>query len=781
MKKSFGLLAALVAVIFAALLLPGCPTEAENTNSGNNKGGNTTDDNSKGGDNKGDNTGKDDNTGKGNDNSPASATMTWSGDWTRVSDTIYTSNAIGHSANTIERLNITASGAGTITIQITASSEGADRGYASKLDTGVSTSEYQMRVSGTQVATYTYDIPSGSHWIQFMYQKDYRDTSGSDNVTVEIISSSFASSAATTATLKVQNQSSFTLSDIKWGNAMGAASLALSESTTLNVSEGTSYLYFTKGSTNGLKCRTKEVIAVAKDETVTKTIIDNTVVVELDDLTNEGPLGTITPRETKLTIKNNSSVTLVDVKWGSEEVSTSLAPGGSTTLDVTEGSNYLYFNKGSADGLKCQTKDPIAVAKDETVTQTITNDTVVVALDDTTNEAPLGTIAPPSASATLTWGGSWTRVSGTKYTSNAIGHSANTIERLDITASGAGTITIQITASSEVYNSYYGYGDCGYVSKLDTGVSTSEYQMQASGTTVATYTYAIPSGSHWIQFMYQKDGSGISGSDNVTVEIISSSFEFTAPQETTLTIQNNSFTELTDVIWNNVSFANNTVEGSIKIGTSVPNTVSAGSGYIFFKRKSNPIIARTKDLVIIAEYDNKTIAFEDSTEIVEVNNQDNTGTLGGLQTTVVFLDDAEGELQSYYEAASFVGYYAADADLLYTNSSYNRYNTPKNGQKSIAVGGTNTAKLHLKISLDKAAKLSFWYANKDNPYSSSGQTTFSINGTTQRTWTTDVNWSKVEYDLEAGVNDLVWAKTDGYYSYPYCYYLTLDDILIYYK
>jgi hypothetical protein len=65
---------------------------------------------------------------------------------------------------------------------------------------------------------------------------------------------------------------------------------------------------------------------------------------------------------------------------------------------------------------------------------------------------------------------------------------------------------------------------------------------------------------------------------------------------------------------------------------------------------------------------------------------------------------------------------------------------------------------------------------------SSGETSFSVNGTTQRTWTTDVNWSKLEFDLAAGVNDLVWEKTDGYYSYygGYYYYLTLDDILIYY-
>jgi hypothetical protein len=557
-KKSFGLTAALAAIMFAALFLPGCPTEAEDPNTGGYTGGDNTGDDNKGDDNKGDDN-------KGGDGT-ATAAMTWTGDWTKVSDTIYRSNAIGHSANTIERLNITASGAGTITIQITASSQAGnysyyygnygDYGYASELDTGVSTSNYQMQVSGTQVATHTYAIPSGSHWIQFMYEKDSSDTSLNDQVTVEIISSSFASSSNTNPT------------------------------------------------------------------------------------TN-----------TKLKVQNESSFTLADVKWGSKVVSASLAPSESTTVDVTDGTGYLYFTKGSAEGLKCRTQDVIAVVKDETTDQTITNNTVVVDLDDPTNIGPLETIAP---------------------------------------------------------------------------------------------------------------------------------------RETKLTLSNQSFTELTEVIWNNVSFANNSVENSIKTGTSVSHTVSAGTGYIFFKRKSSPITARTKDLVIIAEYENKPFTFEDSTEIVEVNNQDNTGTLGALQSTVVFWDDAEGEMQAYYEKASFVGYYATYSDLLlypYNNSNY--YDTPKNGQKSIAVGGTNTAKLHIKITLSKAAKLSFWYANTCSSYNS-GETSFSINGETKRTWPTDVNWSKVEYDLAAGVNDLVWEKTDGYfyfyydYSYDHYYYLTLDDILIYY-
>jgi hypothetical protein len=244
---------------------------------------------------------------------------------------------------------------------------------------------------------------------------------------------------------------------------------------------------------------------------------------------------------------------------------------------------------------------------------------------------------------------------------------------------------------------------------------------------------------------------------------------------TTLKINNQSFTEITDVIWQNVTFANNNYENSIKPSTNVTNTVEAGAGYIFFKRKSNPITARTRDMVIVENGENIVFTFTDNTVIVEVNNPNNNGTLGALQSTVVWWDDAEGEMQPYYEARSNVVYYA---DF---GSYYNRFFPPKNGKKSIAIGGTNTALLHLKINLTKNAKFSFWYANKVNDISGA---IFSINGEEMRKWSTDVNWSFIEFDLGSGLNDLIWEKKDGSdyitFGLEYYYYLSLDDILIYY-
>jgi len=249
------------------------------------------------------------------------------------------------------------------------------------------------------------------------------------------------------------------------------------------------------------------------------------------------------------------------------------------------------------------------------------------------------------------------------------------------------------------------------------------------------------------------------------------------PILTTLKIKNESLTEITDVIWQDVSFRNNQYENSIKPGTTVTSIVSAGGGYIFFKRKSNLIAARTNEMIVIEKYQQKEFSFTDSTSIVEVNNPNNNGTLGALQSTVVFWDDAEGEMQPYYLKQSFVGYYKDKSDLLNPNASYNYFYTPKNGNKSIAVGGTNTALLQIKINLEKNARLSFWYANKNN---GSNGAIFSINGVEKAKWTTDINWSFMTLNLAPGENNIIWEKKDGYVNSYNNSYLSLDDILIYY-
>jgi hypothetical protein len=251
---------------------------------------------------------------------------------------------------------------------------------------------------------------------------------------------------------------------------------------------------------------------------------------------------------------------------------------------------------------------------------------------------------------------------------------------------------------------------------------------------------------------------------------------------TVLTVKNESFTEITDVIWQNVTFSGNQYENSIKSGTTVTKSVQPGSGYIFFKRKSNPIIARTGELIVVGDNEQKTVVFLDNMVIVEVNNPNNSGLLNKLQTTVVWYDDAEGVIQPYYLRQDFVGYYNSSGGGLpaiptTTPPSTRNFYLVKNGFKSIAIGGTTTAKLHLRLNLDRNAKLSFWFANKRNGTTG---TIFSINGVEKAKWTTDIDWSFISYDLEPGQNDLIWEKKDGLATGAGYYYFSLDDLLIYY-
>jgi hypothetical protein len=250
----------------------------------------------------------------------------------------------------------------------------------------------------------------------------------------------------------------------------------------------------------------------------------------------------------------------------------------------------------------------------------------------------------------------------------------------------------------------------------------------------------------------------------------------------TLTIKNQSFSDLQQVEWQGTGFASNTVENALSIGNTVSNKVNAGSGYIYFKRKSNPAFARTQEVIIIDEGETIVFTFTDNTLIVEANNPGNTGTLRNMTTTVVFFDDAEGELQNYAERKGSA-YYAEYDDLPNYNSSpsYNYYHPPYNGTgKSIAVGGYPDAKLRLSLNLNRKARLSFRYANRDYYLITDGGAV-SIDGDEKAAWQGDYNWGSLEYTLEAGSHEIEWTKNgynDSYYSYRT--YLSLDNILVFY-
>lgn len=233
---------------------------------------------------------------------------------------------------------------------------------------------------------------------------------------------------------------------------------------------------------------------------------------------------------------------------------------------------------------------------------------------------------------------------------------------------------------------------------------------------------------------------------------------------TTLTIKNLSFSDITEVKWNNITFEPNGLEKEIEIGNFVKKDVKAGYGYIYFKRKSNPVFARTKAVVTVNEGEQIEFVFTDNTLIVEQNNAENTGTLSALNSTVVFFDDAEGELQKYETMTSGVFY------------SENRV---KNGKKSIFFYGDDDNYLELKVNLERDAEVSFWYTlfNKYASDSDDGAFLFSIDG--EETFSVDgigVNWSFKTFPIASGEHTLIFQNL-GYYDGNY---VGLDDILIVY-
>jgi hypothetical protein len=102
---------------------------------------------------------------------------------------------------------------------------------------------------------------------------------------------------------------------------------------------------------------------------------------------------------------------------------------------------------------------------------------------------------------------------------------------------------------------------------------------------------------------------------------------------TTLKIKNESSVEIAKVIWQSVSFFNNEgyyYDDSIRSGTFVTQSVQAGTGYIFFTKKSNNLACRTQAAVTISAGDSDEFTFTDNTIVVDIGNPTNTQPLGTI-------------------------------------------------------------------------------------------------------------------------------------------------------
>lgn len=241
------------------------------------------------------------------------------------------------------------------------------------------------------------------------------------------------------------------------------------------------------------------------------------------------------------------------------------------------------------------------------------------------------------------------------------------------------------------------------------------------------------------------------------------------PIQTTLTIRNQSFSDLSEVSWNNNVFEENSLEHSINMGRSVTKNVSSGIGYIYFKRDTGAVFARTDEVITVTEGDNIEFTFTDNTIILEKNNTNNKGTLSSLESKIVFFDDAEGELQPYDELKR---------DVFYYDLPYEEYRQPvKNGNYSIAIGGTDDAGITLTIDMKYPGEISFWYATSEYQFDLARPLLIFSIDEEQKMAVGSCNWSFKTFPITEGVHTLKWT---GGGSLTWEHYASLDDIKIVY-
>ena len=194
--------------------------------------------------------------------------------------------------------------------------------------------------------------------------------------------------------------------------------------------------------------------------------------------------------------------------------------------------------------------------------------------------------------------------------------------------------------------------------------------------------------------------------------------------------------------------------------------------------------ARTKQIVSVNKNEEIVFTFTDNTLIVEKHNKKNTGMLSTLESTVVFFDDMEGEMQPYKSITGYAGYYADTSDLKRINySSYAHYfHYPIHGKRALAFSGSganaNESNIILTAVLQKPASLSFWYAAKDvddfkfsiKKNEAAAEEKIALSSTIQ--------WSKEKFELEAGSYEFVWSTHDSDSDVSWA---SLDDIQLIYK
>jgi hypothetical protein len=196
--------------------------------------------------------------------------------------------------------------------------------------------------------------------------------------------------------LKIQNESSFEILDVKWSNVLftqGTASITNPGSISKTVQEGSGYIYF-KRKTNPINVRTEQLVAVEKSEQKVFIINDNTLVVDVDNPANKGTFGSLGSGNTSLKIQNESFSEITDVRWSNvtfTQGTESIQNGKSVIKAVQEGNGYIYF-KRKTNPINARTDEQVVITKNEQKVFIINDNTIIVDMDNTANKGTFGTL-----------------------------------------------------------------------------------------------------------------------------------------------------------------------------------------------------------------------------------------------------------------------------------------------------------------------------------------------------------------------------------------------------
>ena len=243
---------------------------------------------------------------------------------------------------------------------------------------------------------------------------------------------------------------------------------------------------------------------------------------------------------------------------------------------------------------------------------------------------------------------------------------------------------------------------------------------------------------------------------------------------TTLTVKNSSSFDLADVTWRGTVFSSNPMESVLEKGSEEKASVDVGYGYLFFTRKSDNAVLRSKDIINIKNRGSDEVyEILDSTLSLEVNYETNTGTLSSIEKKVVFFDGAEGNIFAYSARSNVTYAKVSGSGKFEPNSPYSGDYCFRMNNGSYSSG---CSYLEFIVDMEHSGTLSFWYYDRSNY----ADLTLCVNNESKKSFgTVDYQWSCCKQPLEEGRNVIklssINVSTSDFTQYRY-----LDDILIVY-